>query len=181
MLKYHIVALGCQMNKSDGERVQTVIEGMGYRWTDKEEDAGLLGVLACSVRQKSIDRVYSKIRKWNAWKKNRNLLTFISGCVLPADQDKFLKLFDIIFPVSELRQLPDMISQYGIVTPFQQITGKESMQTGKTMQIQGIHLAPKREIMAKPLFVKPEEHIHDFWTIRPSYNSAFEAFIPIQN
>ena len=68
MLKYHIVTLGCQMNKSDSERVQTVIEGMGYRWTDHEEEANLLGLLACSVRQKSIDKVYSKIRKWNSWK-----------------------------------------------------------------------------------------------------------------
>jgi len=181
MLKYHIVTLGCQMNKSDGERVQSVIEGMGYRWTDKEEEAGLLGVLACSVRQKSIDKVYSKIRKWNTWKKQRNLLTFISGCVLPADQDKFLKLFDLIFPISELRQLPDMISQYGIVTPFQQVTAKEVNPATGFSGITGVHLAPKRETAARPLFVKPEEHIHDFWTIRPSYNSAFEAFIPIQN
>lgn len=181
MLKYHIVTLGCQMNKSDGERVQTVIEGMGYRWTDQEDEAGLLGVLACSVRQKSIDKVYSKIRKWNAWKKQRNLLTFVSGCVLPADQDKFLKLFDLIFPISEIRQLPDMISHYGIVTPFQQVTAKGVTPFTGDSAIPGIQLAPKREPGAKPLFVKPEEHIHDFWTIRPSYNSAFEAFIPIQN
>jgi tRNA-2-methylthio-N6-dimethylallyladenosine synthase len=46
------------MNKSDSERVRTVVEGMGYRWTDNEEDVDLLGVLACSVRQKSIDKVY---------------------------------------------------------------------------------------------------------------------------
>ena len=181
MLQYHIVTLGCQMNKSDSERVQTVIEGMGYRWTDHEEEANLLGLLACSVRQKSIDKVYSKIRKWNTWKKKKNLLTFVSGCVLPDDQDKFLKLFDLIFPISELRQLPDMISQYGIVTPFQQVTAKEvTLATGYS-GITGVHLAPKRETTARPLFVKPEEHIHDFWTIRPSYNSAFEAFIPIQN
>ena len=181
MLKYHIVTLGCQMNKSDSERVQTVIEGMGYRWTNKEEDASLLGVLACSVRQKSIDKVYSKIRKWKTWKKNSNLLTFVSGCVLPADQNKFLKLFDIIFPVSDILQLPDMISQYGIVTPHQQITAKETVLAGTPAKISDIHLAPKRETGTKPLFVRPEEHIHDFWTIRPSYNSAYEAFIPIQN
>ncbi len=169
------------MNKSDGERVQTVIEGMGYRWTDREEDAALLGVLACSVRQKSIDKVYSKIRKWNTWKKKGYLLTFVSGCVLPADQDKFLRLFDFIFPISEIRQLPAMISQYGIVTPFQQVTAKEATLLPGHPSMQGIHLAPKRDSAAKPLFIKPEEHIHDFWTIRPSYNSAFEAFIPIQN
>jgi len=104
------------MNKSDSERVRTVIEGMGYVWTDDEEEAGLLGVLACSVRQKSIDRVFSRIAKWNKWKNTRNLLTFVSGCVLPADREKFLKLFDFVFTMSELPYLPDMIRQYGVVT-----------------------------------------------------------------
>mgnify|MGYP001398950800 CR=1 FL=1 len=115
-MKYHILTLGCQMNKSDGERVRTVIEGMGYQWTDNEEEANLLGILACSVRQKSIDKVYSRIARWNKWKHSRNLLTFVSGCVLPADREKFLKLFDLLFTMSELPDLPDMIRQYGIVT-----------------------------------------------------------------
>ena len=95
------------MNKSDSERVRTVIEGMGYRWTDNEEEANLLGIIACSVRQKSIDKVYSRIARWNKWKNNRNLLTFVSGCVLPADREKFLKLFDLVFTMSELPELPD--------------------------------------------------------------------------
>ncbi len=104
------------MNKSDSERVRTVIEGMGYRWTDDETEANLLGMLACSVRQKSIDKVYSRIAKWNKLKNKRNLLTFVSGCILPADQDKFLRLFDLVFAMSDLPGLPDMIRQYGVVT-----------------------------------------------------------------
>jgi tRNA A37 methylthiotransferase MiaB len=56
MIYYHIVTLGCQMNKSDSERVATVIGQMGYQWTDREEDADLLGIIACSVRQKAIDK-----------------------------------------------------------------------------------------------------------------------------
>ena len=60
-MKYHLITLGCQMNKSDSERTRTVIEGLGYRWTDREDEANMLGVLACSVRQKSIDKVYSRI------------------------------------------------------------------------------------------------------------------------
>ncbi len=104
------------MNKSDSERVRTVIEEMGYSWTDEEEEANLLGILACSVRQKSIDKVYSRIARWNKWKNNRNLLTFVSGCVLPADREKFLKLFDLVFTMADLPELPDMIRQYGLVT-----------------------------------------------------------------
>ena len=78
---YHLVTLGCQMNKSDSERVQAVLESAGYEWTAEEDRAGILGILACSVRQKSIDKVYSRISGWNKQKNSRNLLTFISGCV----------------------------------------------------------------------------------------------------
>ena len=115
-MKYHLITLGCQMNLSDSERVSSVLEGMGYTRTENEEEANLLGILACSVRQKPIDKIYNKIAVWNKWKNNRSLLTFVSGCILPADKEKFLKTFDLIFQMSELGQLPEMIRSYGIVT-----------------------------------------------------------------
>jgi tRNA-2-methylthio-N6-dimethylallyladenosine synthase len=149
-MKYHLVTLGCQMNKSDSERVRTVIGEMGYDWTDQEEEANLLGILACSVRQKSIDKVYSRIARWNNWKYNRSLLTFVSGCILPADREKFLKLFDLVFTMAELPQLPDMIRQYGVVTQHAPV-------------------------------VKPREAIREFWMVRPTHVSTYEAYIPIQN
>ncbi len=105
------------MNKSDSERVRTIIEKLGYRWTDQEEQAALIGILACSVRQKAIDKVYSRIHRWNAWKKNRNLLTFLTGCILPADKKKLLKLFDLVFEMEELPGLETLIRQYGVATP----------------------------------------------------------------
>lgn len=148
---YHLVAFGCQMNLSDSERAKKIIEGMGYRWTDNEEEANLLGILACSVRQKAIDKVYSRISLWNKWKNKRNLLTFVSGCVLDADREKFLKLFDLVFPTGEMNELPEMIANYGIVTP---ISSKETPETADIFQ---------------------------FWRTDPSYSSGFEAFVPIQN
>ncbi|MGA2378819.1 MAG: hypothetical protein ABSG85_05880 [Spirochaetia bacterium] len=60
-MKYHLLHLGCQMNQSDAERVRTVVERMGYQPAQSEEDADLLGIIACSVRQKAIDKVYSRI------------------------------------------------------------------------------------------------------------------------
>ena len=152
-MKYHLVSLGCQMNASDGERVRSVIENMGCQWTDNEEEANLIGILACSVRQKAIDKVYSKIHKWNLWKNKRNLITFVSGCILPSDLDKFLKLFDIIFQMKDLPKLPEMIQQYGITTPV-------GLQQG---------------------FDSQNENISEFWHVKPSYTSEFEAFVPIQN
>ena len=116
-MKYRLLHLGCQMNQSDAERVRTVVERMGYSPTESEEEADLLGIVACSVRQKAIDKVYSRIKLWNSWKNRRNLLTFATGCILPADREKFLTMFDLLFDITELPGLPAMISQYGVVTP----------------------------------------------------------------
>jgi tRNA-2-methylthio-N6-dimethylallyladenosine synthase len=141
------------MNLSDGERVTSVLDEAGYTWTDNEEEAGLIGILACSVRQKAIDKVYSRISKWNKWKNHKNLVTFLSGCILPNDHEKFLKLFDITFQMKDLPKLPEMIGQYGITTP------------------KNLH----------PAFDPHNENIEDFWHVQPAYQSSFEAFIPIQN
>ena len=155
-MRYCLLHLGCQMNQSDAERVRTVIEALGYERTESEEDADLLGIVACSVRQKAIDKVYARVRTWNAWKNRQSLLTFVTGCVLPADKESFLKLFDFLFDITELPQLPDMIRQYGVVTP-----------------------------PPGPVNVIPPESLLDpamgYWGIRPRYTSAFEAYVPIQN
>ncbi len=154
-MKYHIITLGCQMNMSDSERVRTVMDRMGYVWTDDEKEAGMLGILACSVRQKAIDKVYSRISMWNRWKNKKSLMTFITGCILPADKERFLKLFDIVFPMSELNMLPELISQYGIVS--------------------------SASLRAMESNLRMNESIDEFWNISPHYNSSFEAFVPIQN
>ena len=101
------------MNLSDTERVRTVLNGMGFVQTENENEASILGIIACSVRQKGIDKVYSRILKWNEMKQSHNCLTFVSGCILPADRERFVKLFDLVFTMNELPDLPDMIQQYG--------------------------------------------------------------------
>jgi len=187
-MKYHTVTLGCQMNKSDSERVNAVIESMGYRWTDNEEEAELLGIIACSVRQKAIDKVYSKIYKWNKWKNKRSLITFVTGCVLPADREKFLKQFDMIFQVCDLVEFPKMLHQYGVVTPFtvgQLSESKEArIENGEpNVGFSAIVLDnQKKTIVGLPVPLKqPEKRITGFWHVEPHYQSNFEAFIPIQN
>ncbi len=154
-MKYHLVTLGCQMNKSDSERTRTVIESLGYRWTDQEAEAGMLGILACSVRQKSIDKVYARISKWNRWKRDRNLLTFVSGCILPADREKFLKLFDLVFTMDELPDLDAMIRQYGVVTPASLrsqagFTGTGTAVPAGAETVSGTGSAPEDEKKATP-------------------------------
>ena len=127
-MKYFLLPFGCQMNLSDTERVRTVLQQMGYAPTDDEEEANLLGIVACSVRQKGIDKVYGRIEKWNAMKNRKNVITFVSGCILPADRVRFLKLFDLVFTMNELPQLPEMIRQYGVVTPMKEVNPSANME-----------------------------------------------------
>ena len=187
-MRYHLVTLGCQMNKSDGERIASVIEAMGYSWSDSEENAELLGIVACSVRQKAIDKVYTKINKWNGWKNKKNLVTFVTGCVLPDDREKFLKLFDLVFQISELHLLPEMLRTYGVVTPFS--LSKEVNTQNKPEGLAEIQPdfqtlvfdRDKKTITGQPVKMKsPEKRITDFWHVNPAYQSTFEAFVPIQN
>ena len=116
------------MNLSDTERVRTVLQQMGYVPTDNEEEANILGIVACSVRQKGIDKVYGRIEKWNAMKNRKSMITFVSGCILPADRIRFLKLFDLVFTMNELPQLPEMIRQYGVVTPTKEVNPSANME-----------------------------------------------------
>ena len=195
-MRYHIITLGCQMNKSDSERVQTVVEGLGFRWTDDEDQADLLGILACSVRQKAIDKVYSKIYAWNKAKDKRNLLTFVSGCILPADKVKFLKLFDLVFTMDELPDVPDMIRHYGVATPFSLLwTGSEQVidaPAPRSDHSNGfpslLELLQKKDTNPGEMNVQSESItpsartvMDGFWHIQPHYTSLFEAFVPIQN
>jgi len=154
-MRYYLMTLGCQMNLSDGERIHSVLKGMGLEQSDSDENADLVGIIACSVRQKAIDKVYNQVARWNRKKNHSNLITFISGCILPDDRERFLKLFDMVFPMSEVNHLPEMIRSYGIASP-----------ASLEIPFSGI---PKNE------------QIFSLWNIQPSYRSTFEAFVPIQN
>ena len=138
---------------SDSERVASVLDAAGCVKVETEEEANIIGILACSVRQKAIDKVYNKISVWNKWKNKKNLITFISGCMLPTDKERFLKLFDIVFTMPELPQLPRMLGEYGIANPL--------------------------SLTAEPQSAVDE--IKLFWKVKPKYDSSFEAFVPIQN
>lgn len=174
------------MNQSDTERVRTVLGNMGFTETEHENEASILGIIACSVRQKAIDKVYSRIDKWNRMKHRKSLLTFVSGCILPADRDRFLKLFDLVFTMSELPELPAMISQYGIVTPaglLQQDLERQSIHQNHTSAISDsiFHTEKERAPKLSAITLNPARGIDDFWHVEPTYTSPFEAFVPIQN
>ncbi len=163
-MKYFIMNLGCQMNQTDSERIQSVFGQMGLERTEDEAKANVLGIVACSVRQKAIDRVYSKVHEWNERKDSENLITFVSGCILPADEEKFADRFDVVFSIADLTKMPERFKQYGVVSPLSQFSGE-------------VHVPPAASLRDKLGL----SSLEPFWKVAPAYSSRFEAFVPIQN
>ena len=82
-MKYWIITYGCQMNKSDSERIASILKKQGYLPALKEAEADLILINVCSVRQSAVNRVYAKVNKY--FKKKKIILT---GCVLKEDKNK---------------------------------------------------------------------------------------------
>ena|SRR3990167_6459443 len=104
--KYYLWVLGCQMNKSDGERAAAILEELGFAAAESEAEADLILTMACAVRQTAVDRIHGKVEKWRKMKPLKKRLTVLSGCVLPADKEKFAKTFDILLDTKDINQLP---------------------------------------------------------------------------
>ncbi|MFH1598351.1 MAG: tRNA (N6-isopentenyl adenosine(37)-C2)-methylthiotransferase MiaB [Patescibacteria group bacterium] len=102
-MKYFLFVIGCQMNLADAERAATVLEKIGLQPASSEKEADLIMVLACSVRQSAIDRIYGKINKWQM---RKNLTTVLSGCVTAQDKKKMKEKFDILLDINDLPKLP---------------------------------------------------------------------------
>lgn len=104
--KYYLLTLGCQMNKSDAERLAAILEKTGLKATDREEAADVLVVNACSVRQSAIDRVHGKARKWRLWKEKRpGIITILTGCILKEDEKVFEEKFDLVLGIGQFDKL----------------------------------------------------------------------------
>lgn len=152
-MKYHLVILGCQMNIADGGRTRAYLEKLGYESTENPHEADLLGVVACSVRQKAIDKVYNLIAVWKRQKVEHQFITFLSGCILPADREKFLKSFDIVFDMRDLPNLASMIAE---------------------KHAEGTYFpALPRKLQA--------EAMDGFWQLESWQPNSYEAYVAIQN
>lgn len=115
MKKLYIETLGCQMNKSDTERIIGILSEFGYVETNIEKDADLLIINTCSIRQLSADKAYSKLGVWGKWKKsNPNLKIAICGCVAQQDKEKIRRrapYVDLIFGTHNIYKLPELIKK----------------------------------------------------------------------
>ncbi len=107
---YHIITIGCQMNKSDSERIANYLESLGYSWTDERERADVVVTTTCGVRQSAEDRIYGlvpRIKRSNP--KGRIILT---GCLSRREdvRRRLEEYVDIWMPITEL---PDLAAKLG--------------------------------------------------------------------
>lgn len=116
--KVYIETLGCQMNKSDTERIYGILSHFGYTPCKDENEADFCIVNTCSIRQLSEDKAYSKLGVWGKMKKERPLKIAICGCVAQQEKEKLLKRFpylDLVFGTQNIYELPDLINLEGRV------------------------------------------------------------------
>jgi tRNA-2-methylthio-N6-dimethylallyladenosine synthase len=104
------------MNKSDSERVATVLDRMGMEETADETAADLILINSCSVRQTAEDRVFGKMRDFGRMKeKNPKLIVGVTGCLPGRDRDGVIRAkmpeADLYFPIKDLPQLPRWMAE----------------------------------------------------------------------
>ncbi|MCX6795945.1 MAG: MiaB/RimO family radical SAM methylthiotransferase [Candidatus Falkowbacteria bacterium] len=115
MKTYHIITIGCQMNKSDSERIAGYLEECGLKFTNERNKADLVIINTCGVRQSAEDRVYGlapKIKKENKQAcPRRQVKLVIAGCLtLRPDVKKRLgNLVDLWLPIVDLPKLADFL------------------------------------------------------------------------
>lgn len=113
-LTYYLYVLGCQMNKSDAERLETILQSCGYTATEDPDIADFIGVVSCAVKQAAMDRIYTQGHKWNLIKEKRPLITMLTGCVLKHDKEKLKYKFDILLDMKDIQNLPELLRERNI-------------------------------------------------------------------
>jgi len=113
--KLFIESYGCQMNMNDSEIVASILKKEGFNTTQNLEDADLVLVNTCSIREKAETTVRNRLRKYNAVKKiNPTMKVGVLGCMAERLKEKFLeeeKIVDLVVGPDAYRDLPNLIEE----------------------------------------------------------------------
>ncbi|MFC1599125.1 tRNA (N6-isopentenyl adenosine(37)-C2)-methylthiotransferase MiaB, partial [Patescibacteria group bacterium] len=112
-MKYFIQIFGCQMNKSDAERIASLLNSIGYKSVKTRENADLIVLVTCSVRQTAEDRVYGMMRHIKKLKaQSPKLKVVLTGCMaLQKEAIKRLEDVDIFLDIKNLKILPQLLNK----------------------------------------------------------------------
>ena len=88
---FYIETWGCQMNDLDTQRISGQLKLRGYRRVDRQEDAGLLLLNTCSIREKSESKVYSKLGELRLLKQQSGARIGVCGCVAQQEGEALIQ------------------------------------------------------------------------------------------
>ena len=134
-----VVTYGCQQNEADSERIAGMLQAMGYEKTDKEEDADIIVVNTCAVRDHAEQRALSITGGYKHLKsKNPSLIIGVSGCMVSKKQsvDRIKRSYpyiDFTFGTEKLWQMPEIL--YGVMSTQKRIFCPNE---GKPITMEGI-------------------------------------------
>jgi len=114
--KIFVQTHGCQMNEYDSAKMAEVMnDADGLELTDDPEQADVLLLNTCSIREKAEDKVYHQLGRWRKLKeKNPSLVVGVGGCVASQEGDNIRKrspVVDVIFGPQTLHRLPELINE----------------------------------------------------------------------
>ncbi|PQV51329.1 tRNA-i(6)A37 thiotransferase enzyme MiaB [Jejuia pallidilutea] len=114
--KLFIESYGCQMNFSDSEIVASILTEQGFNTTQNLEEADLVLVNTCSIRDKAEQTVRKRLEKYNAVKQaqNPNMKVGVLGCMAERLKSKFLeeeKIVDLVVGPDAYKDLPNLLAE----------------------------------------------------------------------
>ncbi len=118
--KVFIKTFGCQMNVYDSERMSDALAKDGYTPTDTPDDADLVLLNTCHIREKAAEKVYSDLGRLNQMKKKRmdeggaDLMVAVAGCVAQAEGEEIIKrspVVNMVIGPATYHQLPDALGR----------------------------------------------------------------------
>ncbi len=114
-MKIYTKTYGCQMNEYDSARILQVMKQQGYTPTMQPEEADLIILNTCSVRDKAEQKVYSALGRWRDLKKQRHgLVIGVGGCVAQQQGEALLRrvpYLDLVFGTHNIHKLGEMVRE----------------------------------------------------------------------
>src|SRR5690606_14920767 len=128
--KVFIKTYGCQMNEYDSSRMLDLLrETEGAELVDNAEEADILLLNTCSIREKAQEKVFHQLGRWKALKKERpDIRIGVGGCVASQEGDAISKrapYVDVVFGPQTLHKLPEMLQSSRAGSPVEDISFPE--------------------------------------------------------
>lgn len=114
--KLFVKTHGCQMNEYDSARMLDVLkDAQGYEMAATEEEADVLLLNTCSIREKAQEKVFHQLGRWQKLKQSRpDLVIGVGGCVASQEGDAIMKrapIVDMVFGPQTIHRLPEMVTK----------------------------------------------------------------------